>query len=357
MVSAVDAGPFAAKADLAAVENKGRLYGLDWLRFFAILAIVSIHCSDEVLRRHGWFPSINGEAMFYYAFNTVLRFGTLTFFMMSGFLMESRLQRDGKRPEARWKRYAVPLIIASLLYTAVTLGEDLVQKQAIEPGVLLIKLVCGQAFYHIWFLLNALVYAATHRVLRLFTSPRLFGMVAVGYSLIFAFTHHYWQCWENYGAPAIALRGLVFGAAYYITGIWVASHLAVLRRIPIWVKTLLMVIGSVAAALYGILLRERCRFNSGLEMLSLGLFLTALNHRTPPPPLARRIMSCSLGIYLWHPLILMLVHIPERKLLNRTLSGPQDLTWLLFDIVIALGGSLLLSETLACIPKLRPIMQ
>src|ERR1043166_378268 len=79
-----------------------RLYGLDWLRCFAILSIVAIHASDEIFRRHAWFPRMNMEALFFYAFNTILRFGTLTFFMMTAFLMESRLRRTSKRPEARW---------------------------------------------------------------------------------------------------------------------------------------------------------------------------------------------------------------------------------------------------------------
>ncbi len=336
-------------------QGENRLYGLDWLRFFAILAIVSIHSSDEVFRRHNWFPTMNAEAKFYFSFSAALRFGTLTFFMMSGFLMETRLLRAGKRPEARWKRYAIPLLAASSVYTAVTIGEAAAMKKPLDPGMLLLKFLCGQAFYHTWFLLNALVYAVTHRILRFFASPRVFWVVAIGYTLLFAFTRSYWHTAEEFGTPASAFPRLFFGAAYYIFGIWAASRLQMLRRISLWFTTLLIVSGGVGAILYGVLLRERYRFNFGLEALSLGLFLTALHRCSPPPALVRRIVASSLGIYLWHPLALALIHIPERKLFGTALSNSQDAALLLFDILIAIGGGLLVSETLARAPLLRPI--
>jgi len=342
---------------VVASASSTRLHGFDWLRFWAILAVVCIHVSDVALRKNNYFPQMTAEAACYYAFAACLRFCVPVFFMMSAFLIERRLLERGPQRAARWKRYLTPLVGASLVYTLLALAIAKAQHKPLAPTHLAAMVLSGQACYHTWFLLNIVAYALMHRFLRALASPARFGLVLLGYTVFFALTFGHFDRFQASSPFAVAFWNILMGLPYYVTGIWAAQQTGRVRSWSVWTVKALFLLGIAAAIFYGVGLRERSFYNPGTELLAVSAFFWALGANVRPPAAVAYIGGLSLGIYLWHPLILAPLRACEGRWARQAISPGITLVLLLLEVALALGGSLLISRMLARYPRLRGLAQ
>ena len=333
-----------------------RIAGFDWLRGWAILAVVVIHADDGVLHRnHYYFPTMTPEGAFYFALSACARFCVPGFLMISGFLAERRMAQTGESPAGRWKRYAFPLLVASLVYAPVYFAEQRLPRSSAGISTLLTAALTGQAYYHLWFLTWLLIYSLLHRWLRPLAASGVFWLVMAGFAALFvALPGHQEQFKINYMTATLAM-GLP-GIGYYLAGVWAERHAERLRQAsPILIGGTIIA-GLVISGVYGVLLRERSFYNLGAAALSVGVFLWALQTKSAPPAVLKRLGVLSLGIYLWHPLFLTAARFLEKRLVHSS-SGAVSFGLMCLEIVVALVGGAALSMGLARIKPLRSLAQ
>ena len=325
--------------------NSERIPGFDWLRFWAILAVIAIHASDAALKRGQYFPVLTVEGRFWYAFSSCLRFCVPAFLMMSAYLGEARMQKTGDRPALRWKRFAVPLAAATLVYTLVTVLENTLKHRPVSLSTLLIAALTGQSYYHLWFLFTLFVYILLHHVLRVCATPPAFIAIVTACTLLYAMTPGNLERFSTGPLPT-ALTLLVLSLPYYLAGIWAARNADRLRRLPLFPVVLCAAGGLAASCAYGVLLREHSFFNPGAELLSVAVFLWALRAKAGPPAVVGRIAALSLGLYLWHPLFLTAARFAEGRRAQESCGIGVSFALVLFDTAVALAGSMLFSVML-----------
>lgn len=345
-ISALEVQGLTDRPSLVPSSRRIRLNGFDWLRCYAIVAVVAIHVTDIALRKNDYFPTPTLEGAFYYGLSACLRFCVPVFFMMSAFLLETRPESSGRGLSAGWKRYAIPLLVASLVYTASAVATARATHKPVVFGELLIAGLTGHAAAHTWFLMSALVYLLLHSRLRAFAGPRAFPVLLGSYSLLFALTAgHPWLDDPNHFSSMLAQ--VVLGIPYYAAGIWAARHSAMLQRIPSRLLLVAVGIGTALSLYFGVVRHERGFFNVGAEVLSFALFVAALNVRVCAPPLALLIAKYSLGIYLWHLLVLHALHLAEGNLYRRAVSAAVTLALVILETGVALVVSLVAARFLA----------
>lgn len=105
------------------VKKAERIGGFDWLRCVAICAVIVIHTSDIAMKKGGYYPILNFEGAGWYSMNALARFCVPVFLLMTAFLAEKRYLGSSKEPASHWKRYALPLLGANLVYLCVTLVQ------------------------------------------------------------------------------------------------------------------------------------------------------------------------------------------------------------------------------------------
>lgn len=330
-----------------------RIAGFDWLRGWAILAVVLIHSSDGALHRNNDFPKRTLEGAFYFALSACARFCVPGFLIMAGFLAERRMERTGEAPAIRWKRYALPLLIASPIYLFLYFAEKRFQHQSVSPSFLLSAALTGQAYYHLWFLYWLLLFTLLHPGLRLFAAPRAFGVVMAGFAALFAALPGHQELFRH-SLLASSLGAGLPGIGYYIAGIWSARNAERLRRaVLVWAAGALIA-GMSVSCLYGIMFHERSFYNPGAASLSIGAFLWALRISAPPPAALRLAGALSLGIYLWHPLFLTALRFVEKRLIHGQ-SSVLTFGLMGLEFVVAVAGSAALSACFTRIPALRSL--
>lgn len=325
-------------------DTKARLPGFDVLRCLAILAVVSIHAGDVALRKNSYFPTPTPEAAFYYALSACLRFCVPAFLMMSAFLLESRRRKTGEEPAARWRRYALPLAVAQVFYTALSLLEARAVHHPVSPKHVLLCAITGQAYFHTWYLFVALAFVLAHRFLRRLADSVPFLLLAIGATAVYAATNGRIAALNTDNPATVMAQHLLMAMPYYVAGIWFAGKAEAVRRLPGSVAFGALFVGLAASCWYGIALHERGFYNPGAEILSISVFVLALRAQRPAASVVAYIGSYSLGIYLWHPLFLTAVRIPQGRFYRAAISPGITFAIMLLEIVVAVGGSLVLSR-------------
>ena len=343
-------------------DSSNRLHGFDWLRFWAIVAVVCIHSSDIVLRKNHYFPVLTLEGGLYYAFSACLRFCVPVFLMMAAFLNEQRQASKGSA-RRRWKRYAFPLLIANAFYFLITLAQARVGHQPLNiSGNLLFVLLTGRAYYHTWFLYNLLAYTLLHSFLRRLAGSPAFALVVLVTLLAFAnpvwlntflraqfsgrqaaFWMDQWLFWQY----------MLFGAVYYTLGIWAANNVVRLQSQSRRHLQALLAVGLFACCAYGLGLRVSGFFNCGSLLLSCAVFCLFLQVTVPPPTWIARVGSLSLGIYLWHPFVLLLLRIAEGRLYREAVSPVVTFLVMALEIIGGMAGGYAIASALTRIRALH----
>ena len=329
-----------------------RLYGLDWLRFWAILAVVGIHTSDVALRRNHAASAQTVEIISYYAFSACLRFCVPVFLMMAAYLTERSGNTRSGFSLRRLARLAFPLMAATLFYTGITLLQARIGHRPVPLNRILFLALTGRAYYHLWFLFALLGFTLLHGVLRRLTAPLpmriLVTVTGIGFAASGTLLNRYVI---NDTAPlmqeASAFVNLALSWPYYVLGIWAAAHTARLSAIPLRSLRVITACGFVACILYGALLRESSFFNPATLLVSSAVFCSALRTVTPPPAFVARMTMLSLGIYLWHPFVLLLLRVAQGRYYREAVSPLLTFVLMLGEIAGAVGGSYLIALALS----------
>jgi len=128
--------------------NKRILY-LDYLRGFAIIMVLALHCISDYMVRADLFGSVSWYA--FLALNALARTGVPIFLMISGCLILSSEKTDnfGEFYKKRLLHIAIPLVFWNLVYFIL---KSAFGSAGFDIGMLFADLInCGTE-YHLWYL-------------------------------------------------------------------------------------------------------------------------------------------------------------------------------------------------------------
>lgn len=126
-----------------------RIFYLDWLRSFAIVMVLALHCISDYMVRADLFGSVSWYV--YLALNALARTGVPIFLMISGGLILSSEKTDDFSSfyKKRLLHLAIPLVFWNLAYFIL---KSLFGSAGFDFGALLADLInCGTE-YHLWYL-------------------------------------------------------------------------------------------------------------------------------------------------------------------------------------------------------------
>lgn len=199
---------------------------VDNARFWSMFAVVSVH-AVQVFDQIGQSRPYLSEALL-----SPLKFGTIVFFLMSGFLAGRGLETDHplRYLQRRTKRLFMPWLFWLLMMVLGLLGTDVAHHRLVPAlSKALWLAVSDRVSYSLvetafWFVPNLLFSLAILLLFRRFHRSLRFGAVLLGFSLFYAV-----NIYTNWipSAHTEALLGFVF---YLWLGAYAAQHRAAFDR-------------------------------------------------------------------------------------------------------------------------------
>jgi membrane-bound acyltransferase YfiQ involved in biofilm formation len=293
----------AVKEDLVFVSN---------IRFWSMISIVAVHClyacspSDATL---------GGELQI--ALVQLMKFGTISFFLISGFLLGERLHR-GSRCEyiaRRFKNTAAPWALwAGIYYAASIVITFAVQPHSLTGRELYVhaKAVVFHSPY--WFVPNFLLCLTLLSLLRRFIKNLFFGLVLLMASLFYGV-----NAYIHWIAPShtAALVGFAF---YQWLGVWAAHNFARVSKIVDRLPWTVLISAATVAGFLGLLETHlmMARFSLSAidslnslritnQMFSVAAVVVLFKVKRPLTPSFVKVRVHTYGIFLIHPVCLLTV--------------------------------------------------
>ena len=293
-----------------------------------MFAVVALHCTRVFTL------GASESAPLYYAVSTALKFATIGFFLVSGFLLHHDLERhtNSQLLHKRLRKVLLPWIFWCALYIASIALSDLTQNRGAAlpgeslPAVLFAEAIRSLTATSLWFVPNLLAGLA---VLLLFR--RRLDSLAFGAALLAANLFYTANIYAQWIAPNHTRA--VFAFVFYLwLGRFAAAHLPhfapLVERIAttfLLALTLLAAAGAFAEArlllhLHSVDPLNTLRLSNQLFSILAVLCLAKLGRRTWPRfvDVPRHIF----GIYLSHALIVGLVLTAVRRLLELPAFAP-----------------------------------
>jgi surface polysaccharide O-acyltransferase-like enzyme len=294
----------AARAD--AGERQRHIF-VDNIRFWSILSIIAVHCAYVVTESGSQTRALR-EIL-----SAPWKFGTIGFFLISGFLLGEGLERRPPREYLvrRLRRLFVPWLFWYGIAVVVLLVEDVLHHRA----QLSLHLAGHEAVYCFfdtayWFVPNMLFALCILLLFRRhFHDPRFFAAL-VGINLFYA-VNVYTRWIPSKHTTA------VFGFILYLwLGNYAARHHARLQRwiaqCPAWKLAALTVLtGSIAFGEGRLLNRLHAPDPLNGMRLSAQIFsvvaaLMLFKFRAPTFPRFINVRAHTFGVYLIHPIVLII---------------------------------------------------
>ena len=275
-------------------------------------AVVALHCVGVLPPLCG----INGSSRLIHAMLQPFKFGTIGFFLISGFLMGEGLSRSSSRAylTRRLKKVFAPWLVWVALYVGLFLTHRvLIGRLSVDSlhdyrmlGELLQIALFDTAY---WFVPNLMLAIGVLLLCRRFLyDPRL-GCALLGVSLFYGI-NAYTQ-WLPIQSHTEALLGFVF---YLWLGAWAAKNFDVFQawsaRIPALVLIAMVALTGLAAFGEGELLSERAALNTlriTTQVYSVVVALAIFKARRALWPRALNVRTSTFGIYLAHSVVLALL--------------------------------------------------
>jgi surface polysaccharide O-acyltransferase-like enzyme len=331
---------FRAAADPA---RKGRLVGIDAVRYIAMVAVVFIH----TLPRQDFGFGLDAGGIV----NQTSRFAVPFFFITSGFFLANRDLNDTPRLILSFVRRIAPVfIIWSLLYLALTGNVG----RLAQPGFLAWTIATGGPGYHLWFL-PALCFGLTAvAIVNHVTSWKpMFCVMALLYLMGLAL--------GSYGAGVVAIPPVITlaiarilcGPMFVLIGFWLSKSG---WRLSLRGALALFIAGAafhVSEAYWLDFHRlnpfHRNDFLLGTLPLGLGAFLIAMN--LPSHAGYARVLAAlgtySLGMYAIHVIFILVF---------RDILQPHYFSEKLLLAAIVVACSTVITLVLARIRTLRALL-
>jgi Acyltransferase family len=282
------------------------------VRFLGMISIIAIHAGPGAAQltdaRAGW--------LVYQVLDQVLKFGTIGFFLISGFLLGERLEtyqpleylrrrmRNTVKPWAVWACVFLVIVLAGrTLYAPDAFDSSLKSSIEIVTGVVAV------VFHSIyWFIPNFLIALAVLLLFRRYVNDPRFGAILLSLSVLYG-VNVYTRWFPSEHTTA------VFGFVFYLwLGIQFARHRTrisgLMQRVRPSVLWALVAVTGGIAFLETIML-NRINPDDALNTLrltnqiySVVVFLAFIGIRTKLWPRFMDVRANTFGLYLIHPLML-----------------------------------------------------
>jgi peptidoglycan/LPS O-acetylase OafA/YrhL len=285
--------------------ERRRIDGVDFVKAAAIVAVAFTHAGLGP-----WSPAYS--AWDYWLCAVWVNFQVPAFLAVSGFLYERGRPLAGHEVRARLARVLVPYLVAC----AVAYGLGLAQ--AASPGAVLFQLVTGSVLGIYYFIFLLALFIPTTWLLSRLDARRIAALV--GALWIIAVATELYAHWRiiDPDRPA-SLSGLFwlirsplnYTYAMFATGWLAAMHAGALERRLLARRG--PVLAACAAGIAGYWITAALApalTPGGLRMLYSGSVIGAIVLLTCgrlAPPLVRFLSTASLGLYLYHHMVQLLV--------------------------------------------------
>ncbi len=297
------------------------------VRFLSMAAVVFIHCIAWISRIAG----NDSTAMFERGLRQPVSFDVIGFFLVSGFLMEEQLTR--RRPmeylKRRFHRVLTPwlfwfsLFCSILLISDVILGRFGLHAWMHNAFVIAHRVFDGLFSSIYWFVPNLMISLCILLLCRRFMFNLRLGCILMGISLFYGLDVH--AQWFPIGNHTQALFGFVF---YLWLGAWASRNFTAIQawiaRTSTSALMMLVVLAGSAAFLESNMLAASGSHNPMNtlricnQVYAVVLVLLIFKLRRPAWPRFIDVRANTFGIYLIHPILLLLLgHV-----VNRTMFGP-----------------------------------
>lgn len=335
----------------------------DNIRFLSMAAVIGLHtCQGYYLALHS--SSIIEPVSYVYQ---ALKFGTIGFFLVSGFLMGERLSQYSPVAyfQRRLRNVFVPWCVWFFLWFCLRCGSDLIRGKVADFNLsylssCFVACLFGTAF---WFVPNLFLALAIILVFRRYLHQMWFGLILLLASLFYS-ANIYGQ-WILDGHTR-AIFGFVF---YLWLGVWSAAHYSAIERCLKRVH--MRVLTGLTLLAYAIALGESrliWRMNSpdpfntlrlSNQIYSVLIVLVIMKLKGTVWPQFVNVREHTFGLYLTHTLALSLLLTPLKPLVRHIGAEPGWMVLLislfLVPILFALvyGASLLVVRSLLKRLRLR----
>lgn len=329
-------------------------------------AIIGIHSIETIWAALGWTRHPGLE----FALVQPLKFGTIGFFLISGFLLGERIHRY--RPHVYFARRLRNVFVPWTFWLACFCGLRLIHsfvagRVGLHPGDIL---SCGSGIFSnslfataYWFVPNLLVALAILLIFRRFLMDWRIGCVFLLGSLFYAANAYgRWVHVEHTRA--------VFGFVFYLwLGAWASWHFTTLEkwvsRIPASAMAGLVLLSGLAALGEARLLEElrstdpvnTLRITN--QIFSVVVSLAILKASRALWPRFINVRAHTFGLYLTHTPVLAVLGILAIRfpryvgvaVLKESVAG--NILLMVATFTLTYGGCLLLVRFLESVPRLR----
>jgi surface polysaccharide O-acyltransferase-like enzyme len=341
----------------------GRLLFVDNTRFWCMFVVVALHCTRVFTLGSG--PEVNAGMHAEYLAATLFKFGTIGFFLVSGYLLERDLavRNPWEILRKRFTKVFAPWFLWFRISVVLFALNDLaLHRRPFQPGFFPVSAVFAEAARlltetALWFVPNLMLCLVVLLLLRRFVHRLEFGVFLLAVNLFYV-VNLYTQWIAVLHAQAL------FGFVFYLwLGHFAAIHckrflvvLAALR--PGWLYAAILAAGSLAYA------ESRLLFSRGAidplntlrlsnQVFSILVVLCLCRVKIPLWPHFIDPSRQIFGIYLTHSILVASVLTGFRRLLQtHALEGcatsplPRTALWVVAT-ALAFGGGLLLTRALA----------
>jgi Acyltransferase family len=292
---------------------------VNWIRCIAMMSIVYEHClavpgppegTSELVLTDPYAIFTSGQALASLLIMQPFKFGTICFFMISGFLLGRRLNHD-QSPWTYYKRrlrvVGVPFLIAFSLFYGKSIAFGLISSRY-TVDALTVPFLTGKLWlmlFHTayWFIADFLVALAILFLFWRYTRSRWFGWITGGIALLYAL--NVYMVWFESG-HTLAIPAYIF---YLWIGVYIArtpNLIERLQQLPSLLTTtvlLLTLLLSLAEAYY---LKSMSNGDPGNtlrlsnQLFSVATFVWLLGHNILDRLPFLNPRSEAFGIYLYH---------------------------------------------------------
>jgi len=333
------------------------------VRFLSMAAIIGIHTLTSYPSALG-LPSMPAHLLY---FMQPLKFGTIGFFLISGFLFGERVDQYSPFEyfSRRLRNIFLPWFVWFMMFFALRMGVNFLRgrhsssyyTQAFTTGK---TCLLDTAF---WFVPNLLIALAVLLIFRRFLNHVWVGLVFLLTSLFYGINiYGHWF--------AVRHTHAAFGFVFFLwLGAWSSWHFPVLERrlarVPAGLIISLVLLTHMLA-----LAESRFLFAQGSidpmntlrisnQLYSVATVLAIVKLRRAVWPHFVDVRANTFGLYLTHTVVLALIAAMSRQLLPH-LAAPSwwignygALLLLPLIFVVAYGGCLLIVRALLAYPRLR----
>jgi hypothetical protein len=338
------------------------------IRFLSMAAIVFIHCIQTACQRAG----VPSTSLLQLCLIQPFKFGTIDFFLISGFLMGDRLsiRQPAEYFMRRVHNILPPWLFWASIYCSIILVPFLLFHLP-RSGSLLYNLLSVPVVLYVcifrspyWFVPNLLLalWIILHCV-RFLSDLRL-GCILMACSLFYGLNMYaHWM-------PSISHTDAMFGFIFYIwLGAWARRHLDALQSVMARIPSFIMF--SLAAVTGLVAIYESYALNAAgdpyamstlrvsNQLYSIIVALALFKVLRPISPRALNVRTSTFGIYLIHTVAFVLLDMLVQAFCGATvgpIAGSQAFTAIVLSLgffTATYGASLALTVWILRYPQLH----